>query len=83
MRNDEFHFDYHLSVSGLYCPEPIMMIRKNIRVMEKGELLLITADDPTTKRDIPSFCRFMRHRLVFQKTRNLPYRFLIQKGVTE
>jgi len=73
----------HLDALGLRCPEPVMMVRLEIRNMEDGQTLLIDADDPATKRDIPSFCRFMDHTLVAQQTEQMPYQFLIQKGQTK
>lgn len=70
-----------LDAQGLRCPEPVMMVRKTIRTMEQGETLLITADDPSTTRDIPSFCRFMDHQLLQSNTEDLPYQYLIKKGL--
>lgn len=72
--------DHVLDAIGLRCPEPVMMIRLNIRKIEAGETLLITADDPSTTRDVPSFCRFMEHELVAQQTDDKPYQYLIKKG---
>ncbi|CAH0534762.1 Sulfur carrier protein TusA [Vibrio stylophorae] len=72
--------DHFLAAEGLRCPEPVMMVRKTIRKMNDGETLLITADDPSTTRDIPSFCRFMDHTLLESQTENLPFHYLIQKG---
>ena len=72
--------DHVLDAMGLRCPEPVMMIRLNIRKIEAGETLLITADDPSTTRDVPSFCRFMEHELVAQQTDDKPYQYLIKKG---
>ncbi|MFH7565965.1 sulfurtransferase TusA [Oceanimonas smirnovii] len=71
---------HQLDATGLRCPEPVMMVRKQVRTMAAGETLLITADDPSTSRDIPSFCRFMDHQLLSSQVDELPYRFLIQKG---
>lgn len=71
---------HSLDAQGLRCPEPVMMVRKTVRKMTAGETLLVLADDPSTTRDIPSFCRFMDHKLLAAETENLPYRFLIQKG---
>ena len=45
-----------LDTIGLRCPEPVMLIRKHIRHLENGDVLLMLADDPATTRDIPSFC---------------------------
>ena len=58
-----------------------MMVRKTIRNMQQGETLLVTADDPSTTRDIPSFCRFMDHELLQAQTEQIPYQFLIKKGM--
>ena len=57
-----------------------MMVRKKVRLMADGETLLVSADDPSTTRDIPSFCRFMDHTLVASETEQTPYRYLIRKG---
>lgn len=72
--------DHTLDALGLRCPEPVMMVRLQVRKMQDGESLAIIADDPATTRDIPSFCRFMSHTLVSSQTDNLPYLYLIQKG---
>ncbi|MCW8331514.1 sulfurtransferase TusA [Photobacterium sp. SDRW27] len=71
---------HSLEAEGLRCPEPVMMVRKTVRKMAEGDTLLVTADDPSTTRDIPSFCRFMDHTLLAAETDTLPYRYLIQKG---
>lgn len=71
---------HELDAIGLRCPEPVMMVRKKVRLMAQGETLLVSADDPSTTRDIPSFCRFMDHTLVASETEQAPYRYLIRKG---
>ncbi|MBU3020272.1 sulfurtransferase TusA [Aestuariibacter sp. A3R04] len=80
MLNKEGTADHELDALGLRCPEPVMMIRLQVRKMAEGETLLVTADDPSTARDIPSFCRFMEHTLVASQTDNMPYWYLIKKG---
>ncbi|MDV7106339.1 sulfurtransferase TusA [Vibrio sp. TH_r3] len=70
-----------LEAEGLRCPEPVMMVRKTMRTMLDGEVLLIKADDPSTTRDIPSFCRFMDHQLLAAQTEQVPYEYLIKKGL--
>jgi tRNA 2-thiouridine synthesizing protein A len=72
---------HQLDAIGLRCPEPVMMVRLEIRKMQEGETLAITADDHSTTRDIPSFCRFMEHTLLASETVAKPYRYLIQKGL--
>lgn len=71
--------DHTLDALGLRCPEPVMMVRLQIRKMQTGETLLVIADDPATTRDIPAFCRFMDHELLASYTAALPYQFLLKK----
>jgi tRNA 2-thiouridine synthesizing protein A len=72
--------DHVLDAVGLRCPEPVMMVRKSIRKMAEQETLLIQADDSSTTRDIPSFCRFMEHELLAQQIEQKPFMYLIKKG---
>ncbi|XBC37546.1 MAG: sulfurtransferase TusA [Buchnera aphidicola (Meitanaphis elongallis)] len=69
-----------LDLRTLRCPDPIMLLRKKIREIKTGNILLILADDPSTIRDIPNFCRFMKHILLKLIINKLPYQFLIKKG---
>lgn len=72
--------DHTLDTTGLRCPEPVMMLRKKIREIKSGETLLIIADDPSTSRDIPSFCRFMEHTLLEQNTSAQPLLYVVEKN---
>jgi tRNA 2-thiouridine synthesizing protein A len=72
--------DHHLDTLGLRCPEPVMMVRMNIRKIKSGDTLLVAADDPSTARDIPSFCRFMEHELIAEQSQNIPFLYLIKKS---
>lgn len=71
--------DHFLDAIGLRCPEPVMMVRLNIRKIASGETLLIKCDDPSTTRDIPSFCRFMEHELIAKQITDKPYLYVIKK----
>lgn len=81
MNNEQFEQANHqLDAIGLRCPEPVMMVRMNIRKINSGETLLVLADDSSTTRDIPNFCRFMEHELIAQQTDEVPYLYLIKKS---
>ena len=81
MQNEIFkQADHSLDAIGLRCPEPVMMVRLNIRKMASGETLLIICDDPSTTRDIPSFCRFMEHELIAKQVDEKPYLYVIKKN---
>jgi tRNA 2-thiouridine synthesizing protein A len=72
--------NYQLDAIGLRCPEPVMMVRLKIREMQVGETVTVIADDHSTTRDIPSFCRFMEHELLDSQSATSPYQYLIKKG---
>ena len=69
-----------LDTIGLRCPEPVMLIRKHIRHLENGDVLLMLADDPATTRDIPSFCQFMDHTLLQSEVGTPPFKYWVKKG---
>lgn len=68
-----------LDVSGLLCPEPIMMLHKTIREVDAGEVIEMIATDPSTTRDVPKFCMFLGHELIEQKQDASRYYYYIRK----
>ena len=60
MSND----DQQVDATGLKCPEPVMMLHAAIRRAGVGDVVCLTATDPSTQRDVPSFCEFLGHSLL-------------------
>ena len=71
--------DHILDATGLYCPEPVMLLHNKIRDMAVGELLQVLATDPSTQRDIPKFCTFLGHDLLQQEEFEGEFRYLLRK----
>lgn len=71
---------HELDASGLYCPEPVMMLHNKMREISVGDVLLVRATDPSTERDIPKFCNFLGHELLQHIQENEIYRYYIRKG---
>lgn len=72
--------DHVMDASGLFCPEPVMMLHNRVREMGAGEVLQVLATDPSTQRDIPKFCTFLGHELLAQEVEADQFRYLIRKG---
>lgn len=76
--------EHTLDTTGLFCPEPVMMLHNQIRAMASGACVRVLATDPSTQRDIPKFCNFLGHTLLEQHvaTENGTEQFvyLIQKA---
>ena len=69
-----------LDTMGLRCPEPVMLVRKNIRHLNEGEVLLISADAPATTRDSPRFSQLMEHTLLPSEVGTPPFKYWVKKG---
>jgi len=77
---DTQQVDKILDTTGLFCPEPVMMLHSTFRDIKAGDVVKVLATDPSTKRDIPKFCLFLGHELVEQSEDNAQYQYLIRKG---
>jgi tRNA 2-thiouridine synthesizing protein A len=71
--------DHILDATGLFCPEPVMLLHNKIRDIAEGQLLQVLATDPATQRDIPKFCTFLGHELLEQDEFEGNYRYLLRK----
>lgn len=69
-----------LDARGLFCPEPVMLLHNKIRDIEVGELLRLTATDPSTSRDVPKFCLYLGHELLEATQTDAEYIYLIRKS---
>ena len=56
--------DNEIDATGLLCPLPVLKIRKKIKTVSSGEILLVLADDPASIIDIPHFCNEQGHQLL-------------------
>lgn len=72
--------DVELDTTGLYCPEPIMLMHNKVRDMRAGQVLKVVASDPATTRDVPKFCSFLGHELLEQRESGERYLYFIRLG---
>lgn len=75
--------DHYLDVTGLYCPEPVMMLHNIINDMSAGAVVQVLATDPSTERDVPRFCTFLGHTLLSHEVREGTYIYIVQKSVED
>lgn len=72
--------DHILDTTGLFCPEPVMLLHNKIRDIGSGEVVRVIATDPSTTRDIPKFCLFLNHELIEQQHDDAQFVYRIRKG---
>jgi tRNA 2-thiouridine synthesizing protein A len=72
-----------INAVGLRCPEPLMIVRRELRNMSPGEAIEITADDPSTERDFDLLCRNLGYVMEEHKAESADnsalYFFVIRK----
>ena len=56
-----------LDATGLLCPLPVLKLRKRLKSMKIGDVLIVITDDPAATIDIPHFCNETGHTLISQK----------------
>ena len=71
--------DHILDATGLFCPEPVMLLHNLFRDIAVGDTVQVLATDPSTTRDIPKFCTFLGHDLLAQDEFEGQYRYLLRK----
>ena len=64
---------------GKACPVPVIDLAKAIEDVEVGERVVVLADDPGAKVDIPVWCRMKRHELVATEEDAQGWRFTVRR----
>ncbi|OGD55159.1 hypothetical protein A3K81_02145 [Candidatus Bathyarchaeota archaeon RBG_13_60_20] len=70
--------DVELDCKGMYCPIPIVQLKKATKVMKPGQVLRLMATDPGSVRDIPAWASKTGNRLVDTSENSGVYSFLIE-----
>lgn len=61
--------DKVLDCTGLYCPEPIFRTRMAMDELDKGQILVVSADDPAAEEDLRRLAKRMGYE-VLEATRD-------------
>lgn len=56
-----------IDVRGSACPIPVIELATAIDGVDVGELVEVLSDDPTSKVDVPIWCRLRGHELVSRR----------------
>jgi len=72
-----------LDCSGLQCPGPIMKVFENMKDLQDGQVLEVSASDPGFVQDIAAWCRRTGNTLLSGQRRGRDYVALLQKGTAQ
>ncbi|MBC7132900.1 MAG: sulfurtransferase TusA family protein [Roseovarius sp.] len=68
-----------LDARGLLCPLPVLKLRKRLKSLGPGDVIVLEADDPAAVIDVPHFCAESGHELVSVAEAGEARRYLIRK----
>ena len=69
-----------LDVTGYQCPLPVLHARKRLIALAPGDELLVLANDPVARLDLPHFCAEAGHDLLETHEHNGIIEYLIRRG---
>ena len=59
-----------LDCTGKRCPLPVIELARRIRSVPVGGAVIVLADDPAARLDIPAWCRMRGHEYLGASERN-------------
>ena len=70
--------DVEVDAKGMYCPMPIVKLKKATKTMETGQVLRLIATDPGAKRDVPAWAKKTGAEILETNEENGEFTFLIK-----
>lgn len=64
---------------GKPCPTPVIELARAVGGLDDGDEILLLADDPGAKVDVPVWCRMKRHDLVAVNEDGSTYQFRVRR----
>ena len=72
-------YDKELDTSGPNCPLPIIKAKKEINLMETGQILHVISTDPGAVQDFVSFAKQTGNQLLDSSEKDNKFYFLLKK----
>jgi tRNA 2-thiouridine synthesizing protein A len=69
-----------IDARGHRCPTPTLRLRRALEAAAPGEIVVLLADDPLARIDVPHFAGQAGHELVEMDEADGGWRFSVRKG---
>ncbi len=69
-----------IDATGLLCPLPVLKLRKRMKPLAPGDVIVLRADDPAAVIDVPHFCAEAGHELVEMVENGAVTLYRVRKG---
>lgn len=74
------HIDRTIDARGQMCPMPVLMLAREIKQLQPGQILAISATDQGAKRDIPAWAEKTGNTLLDMIEENGALTFYVRKA---
>jgi len=72
--------DITIDCIGLYCPMPIVNTTRQMKAMQRGQVLEVVADDEGIKQDMPNWAKMTGNEFLGIEEEDGKYRVFVRKG---
>ena len=69
----------HLNTNDLYCPLPLLKTKLSLFELNFGEILEITATDPTSWEDFASYAKISGNKLIHAEKKDGKFIYRVEK----
>lgn len=70
----------HIDARGLHCPLPVIELSRAMQEVAVGSVVEIVSDDPSSRVDIPVWCRMKRHELIGVRETDDAQAYLVRRA---
>jgi tRNA 2-thiouridine synthesizing protein A len=74
----EVEIDLELDCRGMFCPMPIVQLKKATKNMKPGQVLRLVATDPGSKRDVPAWAEKTGNDILDSNEEGKEFTFVIK-----
>jgi len=71
------NIDVELDCKGMFCPMPIVQLKKATKNMSSGQTLRLYATDPGSVRDVPAWAEKTGNEIIETSQNGDLYKFII------
>ncbi len=74
----DIKIDLELDCKGMFCPMPIVQLKKATKNMKPGQVLRLVATDPGSKRDVPAWADKTGNEILDSREEVKEFMFIIK-----
>ena len=74
----DVRIDVELDCKGMFCPMPIVQLKKATKTMKPMQVLRLTATDPGSFRDVPAWASKTGNKVLESSEESGVFTFLIE-----